>query len=171
MENKFVYAKVKSRGAAYLFDYLVNLSFILIVFIPLSADKLIAFIRTRELLLDFQTVVSLYRFSFIAALFSCGYFIVIPHFLDGQTFGKRIFGIKIVNVNGEKAQLIQIVVREIFGKLVLSFGSFFVSNFITFLLMLYRKDNRGIEDILANTIVIEVARFNRRKINYVDTPQ
>jgi uncharacterized RDD family membrane protein YckC len=171
MEEKFVYAKVKSRGAAYLFDYFLNLIVIVLIFIPLFIDKITEFIKDKQLLLDFQTIVSLYRFSFIAALLSCGYFIVVPHLLDGQTFGKRIFGIKVVNANGEKAQLIQIVIREIFGKLTLSFGSLFVSNFITFLLMWHRLDNRGIQDILAGTIVIEVARFNRRKINYVNTTQ
>ena len=104
----------------------------------------------------FLQTTSLYRSIFISTLLITAYYTLVPFLFDGQTLGKRFFRIKVVNERGEKASLKRLFIREVFGKYLLNFVSFFFGHIISFVLLQSRKDKKSIADILAATIVIDV---------------
>mgnify|MGYP003226203548 FL=1 len=106
-----------------------------------------------------------------------GYYVVFAYFNKGQTFGKKICKIKVVNNDGDKPSIWNMLVRSLFiYGIITSLYSIITINFlsmndfsysvsvisiiecmfivITVLMMLYKKDGRGLHDIIAKTNVI-----------------
>lgn len=104
------------------------------------------------------------------------YFVIIPFFTHGKTLGKYILGIKI-KPNKEKLTIISLFIRNIvtngLGYLLLSalalliipenlyFYAITILGITQFLLVIistfmiiYKKDRRGLQDILSNTDVV-----------------
>lgn len=107
-----------------------------------------------------------------------GYFIVFGYLNKGQTIGKKICKIKVVNNKDDKLSIWNMVIRSLFiyGIFTLLYSVIFVNILnkelfgysyvivsyleiifmaIAFFMVLYKKDGRGIHDIIANTNVIE----------------
>ena len=70
--------------------------------------------------------------------------------LKGQTLGKMLFRMKVVNSKDEKSGLIRAIMREILGKLVSSMGLG-----IGFFCIAYNVEKRGWHDKIAGTYVIK----------------
>lgn len=80
-----------------------------------------------------------------------------PYFLSsGQTFGKRIQKIKVVDYLGGDAQLWRILLRDIF-KLVLSISTFGLYLVISFFVM-SDKTSRTIHDYIFKTKMIDLEK-------------
>ncbi|MDR0832239.1 MAG: RDD family protein [Bacillales bacterium] len=156
--QKLNYASAKRRVVAYVIDFLITSMVIFLIFIPFGVDNVIKLIKGNPISLDITTLIALYRTVFISALFCAAYFIIVPQIFEGQTIGKKIFKIKIVNLDGSRTDGVHLFIREIFGKLILNFGSFFTSHVISFALLKSREDYRAIEDILAGTAVIDISQ-------------
>lgn len=107
-----------------------------------------------------------------------GYFIVFGYLNKGQTIGKKICKIKVVNNKDDKPSIWNMIVRSLFvyGIFTLLYSVIFVNILnkeifgysyvivsyleiifmaVTFFMVLYKKDGRGLHDIIANTNVIE----------------
>lgn len=89
-----------------------------------------------------------------------------PHFISpGQTFGKRIQKIKIVDVSGEDAGLIQILLRDAFKVFISIFtiGAYLVIAFFA----LNEKTSRTIHDYIFQTKVVDLEK-PQGKYNYMN---
>ena len=107
-----------------------------------------------------------------------GYFMIFGYLNNGQTIGKKICKIQVVNNKGDKLSICNMIVRSLFiygiftllysvifvnilNKEMFGYGYVIVSYLeiifmtIAFFMILYKKDGRGIHDIIANTNVIE----------------
>ena len=155
-------AKSKHRVAAYVVDFIITGIITMIVCLLCSFDVyrvlVDSVILKKDTLLSINDMFAFYRSIFISTLLICAYFTLLPFLLDGQTLGKKLFRIKVVNEKGEKASLKRLFIREIFGKYLLNFVSFFFGHLISFILLENRKDRKSIADILAATIVIDVEK-------------
>lgn len=155
-------AKTKHRAAAYIVDFIVTGIITLLVCLLCSFDVYRVLIdsvfRRKDTLLSISEMFSFYRAIFISTLLVCAYFTLLPFLLNGQTLGKKVFKIRVVNEQGEKASLKRLFIREIFGKFLLNFVSFFFGHLISLLLLQSRKDKKSIADILAATIVVDVEK-------------
>lgn len=160
-------AKSIHRAAAYLVDFVITGIITLIVCLLCSFDVYRVLIDSvflgQDTLLSITDMFAFYRSIFISTLLICAYFTLLPFLLDGQTIGKKIFRIKVVNERGEKASLKRLFIREIFGKFLLNFVSFFFGHLISFILLESRKDKKSIADILAATIVVDVEKKDIRR--------
>lgn len=107
-----------------------------------------------------------------------GYFIVFGYLNKGQTVGKKLCKIKVVNKDGNLPSVWNMIVRSllIYGIFTLLYSIVFVNILdkyiftygymlidytiaifvmIAFFMILYRKDGRGLHDVIARTYVIE----------------
>lgn len=114
--------------------------------------------------------------TIIVTILYCGVF---PLFTDGQTLGKKIFKIRIVKTDNNNAKFINyflrtIILYDVIFLLinivlvnVLKYNTFYIANYVLSLLksfvrwsiiimILTRKDNTGLHDLIAKTKVIEV---------------
>lgn len=107
-----------------------------------------------------------------------GYFVFFQKFNKGQTLGKKIVKIRILNKDNTSANISQLLIRSllIYGiitqlsiLLTINFVSknmyLYINNIITFIstiifwacafVIIFRKDNQGLHDLLVHTIVVE----------------
>ncbi|PPA70426.1 RDD family protein [Jeotgalibacillus proteolyticus] len=84
------------------------------------------------------------------------YLVAIPLMWSGYVIGKKIMGIKIKRMDGEKLTLFNMVLREIVSLFLLSYITFGVSMIVSVFLVIFREDKRGIHDLIAGTRVVHV---------------
>lgn len=107
------------------------------------------------------------------------YFVVVPYYYNGQTFGKKIMKMKIISNQDKKlsmnnylirALIIDSILSNIIGVVTILFlnksayieSSNIVSNIfmylyiVIFAMILFQKDGRGLHDIIAGTKVVMV---------------
>ena len=190
-----------NRLGAYLIDtIIISLIFSLICLgfgnYESSSEKLMAELDTQlvegtitpevyideysEVLYDYQKENILQ--SGISVALTIAYFVVFQYMNKGQTIGKKILKIKVVDKDTKepisilKGLLRSFIVLSILsGTLCIIFLYIFNKNnylisyttllflegiftLITTILVLYRKDGRGLHDMIANTIVIKESR-------------
>ena len=120
---------------------------------------------------------------FIYNLISCFvlicYFVVFPLYNKGMSIGKKILNIRIVKVNDEEVNSNQLIIRYLFidglGASILALCLLFVLKntaytsmvgilgiiqflivIISIFMIIFRKDNRSLPDLIAGTKVVEV---------------
>ncbi len=117
--------------------------------------------------------------GFINLVFVFIYFVFIPYFMEGKTFGKALMKIRVVDESGEEATIHSLVIRNVVLNgllyLFLSLLFIYIVPGILYLLMisilgilqlalvifsvfmvLYRKDGVGLHERLSHTRVVEV---------------
>jgi uncharacterized RDD family membrane protein YckC len=125
------------------------------------------------------------------------YFVVFNVVTDGQTLGKRLLNLKIVSAKGGSVKWYNYVIRclilygplyyvcLIFGFRFMGVNSFYnfalvidnIKNYLTvivFVFIMFRKDYRGLHDILANTMVIDTKTIKSEEVEaevVKETPQ
>jgi uncharacterized RDD family membrane protein YckC len=85
-------------------------------------------------------------------LLSLLYGIILPVVWTGYTVGKRIVGIRIAKVNGEKVGIGTMLMRALVGPLIyiVTIG---IGLIVSALMVAFRKDKRSIHDFVAGTYV------------------
>jgi uncharacterized RDD family membrane protein YckC len=134
----------------------------------------------QDLLYDYQKENVLQ--SGISAALTIAYYVIFQYMNKGQTIGKKLLKLRVVDKDTQKPVSILkgllrsfIVLSILSGTLCIIFLYIFSKNnylisyttllflegiftLITTLLVLYRKDGRGLHDMIANTIVIKESR-------------
>lgn len=133
-------------------------------------------------MLDLQYDLTRYSLptSIISLVVTVLYFVLFQYFNNGKTIGKALFKMRVTNKKGEKASIIQILVRTLFVDSILTSSILILfvcymtkENFLLYneyvstidtviimaclFLMLFRKDARGFHDLIAGT-----------EVNYID---
>jgi uncharacterized RDD family membrane protein YckC len=148
-------ADLKDRVIATILD-MVFLGFILGIF---SLVYLSVFFKGFEN--DSPPIIIFYVIITLVSLF---YSLVQDVFYGGQTWGKKILGIKIIKLNGEVPNLSDYVMRWIFRPIDIwsSWGA------IGALLISSGDKSQRIGDILANTTVIKITGFRRISLGDIE---
>lgn len=134
----------------------------------------------KDVLYDYQKETILQ--SGISLVLTVAYYVVFQYMNKGQTLGKKILKIRVVDKNTEKPisilkgllrsfiiysilsgfvciLLLYIINKEYYFisySVLLVFEAIFT--LVTTILVLYKKDGRGLHDIMANTMVIKESR-------------
>lgn len=82
--------------------------------------------------------------------------------LKDKTIGMLVVGIKVVKSNGSRIKPLDILSRELLGKIIFPSISFGLSNAISFFWAVFSGQNNTIHDKLAGTIVVEDTRIKAR---------
>jgi uncharacterized RDD family membrane protein YckC len=88
----------------------------------------------------------------ITSLINLAYFLLVPIYWSGYTIGKRIMGVRIVKVNGEKLGFGAMFLRTIVASLVyvVTLG---IALIVSSIMVGVRQDKRAIHDFIAGTYV------------------
>ncbi len=120
-----------------------------------------------------------YIYYTIEFIITIGYFIVFQTLNKGQTIGKKLLKIKVVNNDNSEVKFKGILLRSVFLYNILSLAMVCLTikylnvhtynniystitivetlfTIITFVFIIYKKDKRGLHDIMANTKVISI---------------
>lgn len=129
---------------------------------------------------DISYDVSLYSLprSILNLIIVILYFVIFQYFNNGQTVGKRLLGIKVVNKSKENPSFVQILIRSIiiYGLLTTTASLIILAYctkevylsvypyltyvesiliFLSFIFILFREDKKGLHDLIAGTNVVE----------------
>ena len=146
-EVEYRLAGVGSRIAAFLFDF--TLQIIAIVAIAMAV------------LIPGENYPSGTEIGFVmvsAFAIQVGYFVVWELAMDGQSVGKRLFGLRVLRDNGQPIMLWQAVVR---GLLRSSVDMLYVGLFVIF----FSKKHKRLGDMAAGTIVISERKIELHPIS------
>ena len=106
-------------------------------------------------------------------------FTIVPFYQNGQTFGKKVMKIRVVALDGTNATMNQLIVRSLIihflGYALVALGLIFILNqnyyflvatffnlceyllvIISIFMLLYRRDQRGLHDIITKTKVVQI---------------
>ena len=92
--------------------------------------------------------------STILSLVISIYYWVFYQASSGQTLGKKVMGIKVVDMMGNKPSTMTFFLREMIGKLVSA-----IILFIVYLMILWDGKKQGLHDKIAGTVVVRVANM------------
>ena len=187
------------RLGAYLFDFIVVTFIVSIITINFKSNsdvinkmnELLIGTANGEIVLEehsdelfelnYEYQKSIIPSTIVSIVISIGYFIVFAYLNKGQTLGKKIFKIKVVNKDGNNPSIWNMLVRSIwlygiftgiiniigvyvFNVKMFNYTSTIVNYIyygfiiICFFMVMYKKDGRGIHDIIGKTYVKEKVR-------------
>lgn len=155
VQLQFHTAGIGSRAVAHILDCLILLvvNSLLLLFVVLvsrlySGDWLPG-------LADYMLAITIVLW----VVLNLGYFVGTEAFMGGQTPGKRLRGLRVLQNNGQSATLLSIIIRNLFRLLDMLPTFYFLGGLS---IVLSSKDKR-IGDMVAGTIVVIEARFERMK--------
>lgn len=151
-------AKVRHRIIAGLLDNLILFGLVIILFIGVWPG-VIGSIVSREVL-TIMMVAKFVRVIIVYAFILLVYYILIPMFLKGQTIGKMVFRLKLVNEDSSEVDYKVLFFREAICRILIRNLSFGISSIVSCLVMIIRDDNKTLSDIFAKTKVIDIKEEN-----------
>ncbi len=93
--------------------------------------------------------------SAVTTLVFLFYFTLLTYFNDGQTFGKMIFNLKVVTIDGEKLDVLTVFIREFVGRYIHLFSFFWVLYAVTGL----TPKKQNMSDFFASTSVLDLDKM------------
>jgi len=137
VESKLSFAGFWMRFWAYLLDLIVIG----------SIDRMIINPVFRLMGLDLNAISMFAPISIATAITFYAYFVLMTKFFD-QTLGKMVFGLKVVNLKGEKLSWGAVIFREWIGRFIST------SIWITYIIVAFLPKKQGLHDLFADTTVI-----------------
>ncbi|KZE47321.1 hypothetical protein AV540_19665 [Brevibacillus parabrevis] len=91
--------------------------------------------------------------NIVTNLISTLYSLLVPVFWYGYTVGKRIVGVRIARVDGERVGVGTMLLRVLVGMMLIYGITFGVAALVSLVMVCVRKDKRAIHDLVAGTYV------------------
>jgi uncharacterized RDD family membrane protein YckC len=147
VEIEYSLASVGVRAAAAGIDFLIHL---VVLFIAggIAIGIIYHFGASDEVLYTAIAIILI-----IYGLLNYAYFVICDMFMKGQTFGKKVYHIRIIRDNGEGIAFSHAMIREFFRAAIDPLG-------VGFITMFFSKRNKRLGDMLASTIVVEEEKKN-----------
>lgn len=148
-------AKVRHRVMASLLDFAVVIAVLIILTVG-KIPFLVSMIKDGEQVVTTKFIVDTFRYGIIYTFFLLIYYVIVPLISNGQTIGKKVFKLQIVDENNQKLTAKTMFYREGIGRILIIFASLGVTSIVSVIIMSLRDDKRGLGDIIAKTKVIDL---------------
>ncbi|MDO5725315.1 MAG: RDD family protein [Tissierellia bacterium] len=102
------------------------------------------------------------KYEIISLVITLLYFSILTYLNRGQTLGKMIMGIRVVNYNGERPEFTQTIIRELFMRYIhMQFPVFYV-------MIVFHPKKQSLSDIICDSYVLNekaeyAFEFGKRK--------
>ncbi len=146
------------RLLAWAIDTVVTLAIAVFILFLTSSEAIFNLIidQNAELVLSLVSFYELLQIGLVIQIVLTVYYVMIPVANKGQTLGKKMCKIRVVKEDGEDATFTCLFLKFAIGEQFLSALTFGVSLLVNALVILYRKDDRSMHDMIAKTKVIFV---------------
>jgi len=143
----FLYGGITARFLALYVDTALVFGVMFVVFLPLFVLSVFASIVIAPILLFFNvTLIPSFFFLFVMAHWI--YFATMESSSRGATYGKRLFGLRVVDENGRKLSFARASLRYVF-KLVSA-----MPMMLGFVMAVVTSKHQALHDLMAETLVI-----------------
>jgi len=143
IEVEYKLAGVGARLAAFIID--ITLQFVSIGLVAAILWGVYRFLTNINAAPRFSTMIAV--FMVINFIIYLGYFIICEMVMNGQSIGKRLFGLRVIRDNGQPIEFPQALIRGIIR------SSLDMMYFALFVIMFSKKHKR-VGDMAAGTIVV-----------------
>jgi len=143
IEVEYKLAGVGARLAALIIDSLLQFSAIAVCGAVIWATNY----QLRQGGAAIRSSTALAVFIVLAFTIYLGYFVVLELVMNGQTIGKRLFGLRVIRDNGQPIEFSQALMRGIIRS---SLDMMYVGLFV----ILFSKKHKRVGDMAAGTIVV-----------------
>ena len=147
-------AKIRHRVMATILDNLIIFGFMLTVLIGVWPNLIYALVSGYSI--SAYMIIKILRIGMFYALFLLSYYMLIPMFFKGQTIGKKLFKIKVVDEYGEDVDYKVLFFREAICRILVRTISLGISIFVSFIIMIVREDRKSLADVFSKTKVIDI---------------
>ena len=147
-------AKIRHRVVATIVDNAIILACMGVLVLGVWTDFLYALIKDYPL--SFSMVVKLLRTGMFYSIFLLSYYMLVPIFLKGQTVGKWLFKLKVVDDNGNEVDYKILFYREALCRILVRTISLGLSSVVSFFIMIIREDRKSLADVFAKTKVVDI---------------
>ncbi|TXK80997.1 RDD family protein [Paenibacillus sp. N3.4] len=155
VQLQFQTAGIGSRAIAHLLDTLLLFIFNVILFLfALVVSRLYVGNWLPEMA-DYLIAIAIILF----VLLNLGYFICTEAYMGGQTPGKKMMGLRVLQNNGQSATLLSILIRNLFRLLDMLPSAYFLGAVFIF----FSARDKRVGDMVAGTIVIIETRVEGMK--------
>lgn len=157
---RFQSANLGSRALAFIIDSLIVAvaQVIVLILAVLSVGGFESFFSMAE-----SGFLILALVIIIFFIINYGYFIFFEYFNTGQTPGKRVVGIRVIQDNGHNITMLSSVIRNLM-RIIDSLPSAY---FIGIIMVFFHAENKRLGDLVAGTIVVH-ERPGKRKETKLD---
>ena len=149
-------AKVRHRVMASLLDFGVMAAFLAIIALVKLPFTVSLFLSGEPVDITTKLIIDVFRWGVLFSVILFIYYIMIPLLMHGQTFGKKIFKLKIVKESNDNVNLITMFYRDGIGRIFINMASLGITAIVSVIIMILREDNKSLGDILAKTKVIDL---------------
>ncbi|MNH99758.1 RDD family protein [compost metagenome] len=158
VQLQFQTAGIGSRAIAQLIDVLllILVNAVLVLFLTLGTRYVWQDVFSD--ILNYAAAITI----LVGILLNVGYFIGTEAYMGGQTIGKRMIGLRVLQDNGQSATLLSVIIRNLFRLLDLLPIGYFLGGIV----MIFSSRDKRIGDMVAGTIVVvelQKERVQRRK--------
>lgn len=149
--KKYLVPDTLIRILAYIIDILVIWSIKQIVIIPIINMLGLDHVRVIFNTFSIATIISILLY-FVYFFFMT--------YLFGQTFGKTIFGLKVMSQKGDKLTFSQVFFREVVGRII----SKQLFN-LPYLMILFNEKRIGLHDYIGDTLIVNEKRYSYNEMS------
>lgn len=147
-------AKIRHRVMATILDNLIIFGVMFILLIGVWPNLVYALIN--DFSISAYMILKVLRVGMFYALFLLFYYMLVPMFFKGQTIGKKIFKIKVVDENDKDVDYKVLFFREAICRILVRTISLGISSFVSFIIMIVRDDRKSLADVFSKTKVIDI---------------
>lgn len=138
MQSKYIKANQSKRFVAYVIDWFIGS---LVIMLPVSLYYLamtkdienVSNVNITTIYANYGTTAAVV-IGIISLIGGLGYYVAVPYLNNGQTIGKRIFELKVVNQDESNVDLKTMVIRQVLVLMLLETYLFSTSHLFIYLL-------------------------------------
>ena len=153
-------ARRSKRFVALLVDFLISLAIAAIICIP----TILALINCLINVTGRQEIIALFVSALVCGgillLLSILYFTFVPVYFGGQTIGKRLVGIKLIDTRTGKVPEAKVILARETVRVVLVVVTVGISLIIGIICKLLTEDRLTFQDAISHTMVVEIEPDN-----------
>lgn len=149
-------AKLNNRFLARVADIIICLVAIFLVLVLTNTSPIIKIIVEGSAMeVDAFFLINMAIAGVIATVFLIFYDVIAPHFFSGHTLGMYLFHVRIENEDGTKPDFFSIFIRQFLAQDFLAIVTLGLTELLTLLLVLFRRDRHSIADIFSKTKIVD----------------